>query len=204
MSPISCPSSFAFSTRRRILPLRVFGSLVDELDLLRHRQRRQPLAHEVHDARARGPRSRVKPGRSATNAFTTSMFTGSGLPIAADSATAACSSSALSISNGPDQVPAGVDHVVVAPAEPEVAVGVEAGLVAADVPAVQELAVVGRACCSSRSASCSATAAGSRSGPTRPASVIGSPVFGSTTVAVERRERPAHAARLDRHARAGS
>ena len=68
----------------------------------------------------------MKPGFSVTKALTTSMFTGSGLATAADSATAGCSSSADSISNGPDQVAARVDDVVVAAHEPEVAVGVDA------------------------------------------------------------------------------
>jgi len=45
------------------------------------------------------------PGLSATNALTTSMLTGSGLPTAADSATAGCSRSADSISNGPTRWP---------------------------------------------------------------------------------------------------
>jgi len=47
-----------------------------------------------------------KPGLSATKALTTSMLIGSGLPTAALSATAGCSSSADSISKGPTRCPA--------------------------------------------------------------------------------------------------
>ena len=79
-----------------------------------------------------------KPGLSVTNALTTSPATGSGLPITPASTTAGCSMSALSTSNGPDQVPGGLDHVVGATDEPDVAVGVDAGQVAAEVPAVGE------------------------------------------------------------------
>ena len=46
------------------------------------------------------------PGLSETNAFTTSSATGSGLPMTPASATAGCSSSALSTSNGPMRWPA--------------------------------------------------------------------------------------------------
>ena len=48
------------------------------------------------------------PGRRTTNAFTISPRSGSGLPIAALSATAACSSNALSTSKGPMRYPAEV------------------------------------------------------------------------------------------------
>ena len=41
------------------------------------------------------------PGRTTTNALTTSPATGSGLPITPASATAGCSIKALSTSNGP-------------------------------------------------------------------------------------------------------
>ncbi len=77
-------------------------------------------------------------------ALTTSMFTGSGLPTTADSATGGMLEQRRLDLERADQVPGGVDHVVVAADEPEVAVGVDAGAVAADVPAVLELALVGR------------------------------------------------------------
>jgi hypothetical protein len=48
----------------------------------------------------------AKPERSDTNALTTSSTVGSGLPITPASATAGCSSSALSTSKGPIRCPA--------------------------------------------------------------------------------------------------
>ncbi len=47
-----------------------------------------------------------KPGRRVTNALTSSPATGSGLPITPASATAGCSISTLSTSNGPTRWPA--------------------------------------------------------------------------------------------------
>ena len=63
---------------------------------------------------------------------------GSGLPTTADSATAGCSTSADSTSNGPDPVRGRDDDVVGAAHEPEVAVLVLDRAIAGEVPAVVE------------------------------------------------------------------
>ncbi len=183
------PSSWAFSRRRMILPLRVFGSLSTNSISCGMASGESFLRMKFMISSSRSSLGRRTRACSATKALTTSMLTGSGLPMAADSATASCSSSALSISNGPDQVTAGVDHVVVAAREPEVAVGVDAGPVAADVPAVQELARSRWPCCSSRSASCWATAGGWRSCRPARSRVIGSPVVWIDHRRLERRGR---------------
>ena len=98
-------------------------------------------------ARGRGSSEPSTPGRSTTNALTIWPRSGSGLPITALSATPACSSSALSTSNGPDPVRGGEDHVVRAAGEPEVAVLVARGAVARHVPVAAEHGrrLVGRA-----------------------------------------------------------
>ena len=87
-----------------IFPLRVLGSLsTNSISCgMASGESRLRMKFMMESSRSS---SGAKPGFSATKAFTTSMFTGSGLPMAADSATASCSRSALSISNGPTRCP---------------------------------------------------------------------------------------------------
>ena len=74
-------------------------------------------AKPISSRRSSSPGS--KPGRSVTKALTTSPATGSGTPMTPASTTAGCSMSTLSTSNGPDQVPGGLDDVVGPAHEPE-------------------------------------------------------------------------------------
>ena len=99
-SPSGRPSSRARSSRRTILPLRVLGRC---------------SAKESSFGGDGGPEARPAesdqlvmelsvgswPGRRVTNAFTSWPTMGSGLPMTPASATAGCSMSALSTSNGP-------------------------------------------------------------------------------------------------------
>ena len=100
------PSSRAFSSRRMILPLRVFGTLSMKSISFgattapsRLRRKAEQLQPQLL-ARLRSPAC------SATKALTISPTTGSGLPMTPASATAGCSISALSTSKGPTRWPA--------------------------------------------------------------------------------------------------
>src|SRR5581483_10038855 len=73
--------------------------LGDELDLARVLVRRGHALHVLLERARRSPGS--CPGRRTTNAFTIWPRSGWGLPTTALSATAGCSRSALSTSNGP-------------------------------------------------------------------------------------------------------
>ena len=88
--------------------------------------------------RGGGRRTARYPGRSVTNALTTSPATGSGTPITPASTTAGCSMSVALDLERADQVAGRLDDVVGAPDEPEPAVGVAADDVAGEVPAVGE------------------------------------------------------------------
>ena len=68
--------------------------------------RRAARRAKPSSSQAQRPRSARSPGRSVTNALTTSPATGSGTPITPASTTAGCSISALSTSNGPMRCPA--------------------------------------------------------------------------------------------------
>ena len=89
-----------------ILPLRLCGTDVDELDLARRDRRAEPLAREAEQLAAQLLARLDVRASSDTNALTISPATGSGLPITPASATAGCSSSTLSTSNGPIRCPA--------------------------------------------------------------------------------------------------
>ncbi len=112
--------------------------LVDELDLARVLVRRRDALHVLLELARELVGEPSRPGRSTTNALTICPRSASGLPTTALSATAACSSSALSTSNGPDPVGGRQDHVVGAAGEPEVAVLVADGPVAGHVPVAAE------------------------------------------------------------------
>ncbi len=88
-----------------ILPLRVRGRLGRKsisfgATAFPRRLRPNPMSS------SRSASEGAKPGFKATKAFTDSSATGSGLPMTAASATAGCSRSALSTSNGPMRWPA--------------------------------------------------------------------------------------------------
>ena len=75
-----------------------------EVDFLRRHGRAEPPAGVPSRSRRKSSDG-TKPGFSATNALTISPAIGSGLPITPASATAGCSISALSTSNGPIRCP---------------------------------------------------------------------------------------------------
>ncbi len=88
-----------------ILPLRVLGRLARNsiafgATAAPRRLRAWPSSSRLSASLASNP------GLSATKAFTTSPTVGSGMPITPASATAGCSISALSTSNGPIRWPA--------------------------------------------------------------------------------------------------
>src|SRR5512144_1873320 len=103
-SPTGSPNSCARRIRRTILPLRVLGSVsTNAIDCgIASGDSRRRTVFMISNSRS-GPAS--NPRFSTTNAFTTSMLTASGVATAADSATAGCSRSADSISNGPTRCP---------------------------------------------------------------------------------------------------
>ena len=88
-----------------IFPLRVLRDLVDERDLLRRDHGAEPDAREAEQLAAQRASPGSKPGRSDDEGLDDLAATGSGLPITPASATAGCSSSALSTSNGPIRWP---------------------------------------------------------------------------------------------------
>src|SRR3990167_3699814 len=98
-SPSGRPSSRALSSRLMIFPLRVRGSegrISISLGAIAAPRRFRAWPRSSSRRSSEG----AKPDLSDTKAFTTSIATGSGFPIAAASATAGCSISALSTSNG--------------------------------------------------------------------------------------------------------
>ena len=72
-----------------------------EFDLLGSNHRSELLPRKPDEIEAQLFAGFEQPGFSATKAFTTSPMIGSGLPITPASATAGCSNSTLSTSNGP-------------------------------------------------------------------------------------------------------
>src|SRR5579871_2872135 len=104
-SPSGSPSSRAFSKRRMILPLRVRGTC--EQNSISLGAIAAPSFLRAKPINSRRSWSLPScPGLRATKAFTISPIVGSGFPITPASATAGCSSSALSTSNGPTMWPA--------------------------------------------------------------------------------------------------
>src|SRR3974390_3449299 len=100
ISPSGKPSSRALSNRRMILPLRVFGKFCRNAisfgDTAGPRRCRACPSSSLRSL-SLGSKAPL----SATKALTTSPTVGSGIPITPTSATAGCSISALSTSNGP-------------------------------------------------------------------------------------------------------
>src|SRR5579875_233740 len=104
VSPVSRPSSRALSSRRITFPLWVSGRCSSKA-ISRGATApslRRPNAMSSRASSSLGSR----PGLSSTKALTISPATGSGLPITPACATAGCSISALSTSNGPIRWPA--------------------------------------------------------------------------------------------------
>src|SRR6476620_7124774 len=103
-SPSGSPSSRALSSRRITVPLLVCGRCWSKSisSGASPPSRRRPKASSSRRRSSVGS----KPGRSVTNALTSSPATGSGLPITTASTTAGCSVSAGSTSNGPSRGPA--------------------------------------------------------------------------------------------------
>ena len=141
VSPSGSPSSRAFSKRRMIFPLRVCGSVVDELDFLRRDRGAQPLARVAEQ-------------------FQPQLFVGGEPVLERDErlhhladrrvrfADDCCLGDRRMIGQRvfhlerSDQVPGGLDHVVGAADEPEVAVGVALGEIPGEVEPVGEALAV--------------------------------------------------------------
>ena len=92
-----------------------FGQVGAEVDLLRRHRRAEALAARCPSSSRRRASDGSKPGFSATKALTISPAIGSGLPMTPASATAGCSISALSTSNGPIRWP---DDLITSSARP--------------------------------------------------------------------------------------
>ena len=136
-SPSGRPSSRAFSRRRMILPLRVLGRSSAKLDLARGHGGAQPLAGEPHEL----PPQLVGRLRARVQRHEGLDDLAGDLVGHADHARLdhrrVLDQHALDL-EGPDEVAGGLDDVVAATDEPEVAVGVTPGEVAADVPPADE------------------------------------------------------------------
>jgi hypothetical protein len=105
VSPNGAPMRTALSSRRIILPLRVFGSLLTIT--MASGVAIGPIVFLMCLIRsARSSSEGVKPVRSVTKATGTSPFTASSLPMTAASETAGCETSALSSSTVPMRCPA--------------------------------------------------------------------------------------------------
>src|SRR5450830_1966995 len=105
VSPSGRPSSRALSRRRMILPLRVRGKVGRKaISFGATAAPRRLRACAMMSMRSAS--SGWYPSLSETKALTTSPTIGSGLPITPASATAGCSISTLSTSNGPIRWPA--------------------------------------------------------------------------------------------------
>ena len=181
-SPTSSPHSSAREIAAQDLPRAGLGELVGELDLLGHGERREPLSDEVHDVELQlfGGREAGVQGDHRLHDLHVDLVRlaerrGLGHRLVLDEC-------GLDLER-PHEVPTGVDHVVVAPHEPVVPVGVHARAIAGYVPetgivaeSVRAVAGLGpdefragrRRGCSSRRGTSTASPAETRAAPPFP------------------------------------